>query len=63
VTNYDPYTRYDQSRFTIRINTELLEKIKGEAEKNKRSTTKEIEYILENYIASLPKEDPPETPI
>ena len=47
----------------MRINTELLERIKIEAEKNKRSTTKEIEYILENYIASLPKEDPPETPI
>ena len=58
MANYNPYTRDDQTRFTMRINTELLERIKIEAEKNKRSTTKEIEYILENYIAALPKEDP-----
>lgn len=57
MTKYDPYTRHDQSRFTIRINTELLTRIKTEAEKNKRSTSKEIEYILEKYVASLPKED------
>lgn len=57
MTNHDPYTRHDQSRFTIRINTELLNRIKVEAEKNKRSTSKEIEYILEKYVASLPKED------
>ena len=58
MTKYDPYTRYDQSRFTIRINTELLERITIEAEKNKRSASKEIEYILEQHIKSLPKEDP-----
>lgn len=57
MTKHDPYTRHDQSRFTIRINTELLNRIKVEAEKNKRSTSKEIEYILEKYVASLPKED------
>lgn len=56
MTNYDPYTRYDQSRFTIRINTELLEKIKGEAEKNKRSTTKEIveaQLMMRHYKGFL----------
>ena len=43
----------DQTRFTMRINTELLEQIKAEAEKNKRSAAKEIEYILEQYIKRL----------
>lgn len=52
----DPFTRDDQTRFTMRINSELLEKIKVEAEKNKRSTAKQIEFILEQYVASLPIE-------
>ncbi len=46
----DPYTRDDQTRFTMRINTKLLEKVKEEAEKNKRSTAKQIEFILEEYV-------------
>lgn len=52
----DPYTRTDQNRFTMRINSELLEKIKAEAVKNKRSTAKQIEFILERYVADLPEE-------
>lgn len=52
----DPYTRDDQTRFTMRISSDLLEQLKAEAEKNKRSTAKEIEFILEQYISSLPKE-------
>lgn len=52
----DPYTRDDQTRFTMRINSDLLEQIKSEAEKHKRSTAKEIEFILEQYISSLAKE-------
>ena len=51
--NIPPFTREDQTRFTMRINTELLEQIKAEAEKNKRSAAKEIEYILEQYIKRL----------
>ena len=51
--NNDPFTRDDQTRFTMRINSELLEKIKIDAEKNKRSTAKQIEFILERYIADL----------
>ena len=54
--NNDPYTREDQTRFTMRIDSELLDKIKIEAENNKRSTAKEIEFILEQYIRSLSKE-------
>ena len=30
----DPSTRCDESRFTMRINTELLDKVKADAEKN-----------------------------
>ena len=52
----DPFTRDDQTRFTMRINSDLLDKIKIEAEKHKRSTAKEIEFILEQYIAGLAKE-------
>ena len=52
----DPYTREDQTRFTMRINSELLEKIRLDAEKNKRSTAKQIEFILEQYIISLSAE-------
>ena len=54
--NHDPFTRDDQTRFTMRINSELLKKIKSEAEKNKRSTAKQIEFILEQYVMSLPAE-------
>lgn len=54
--NHDPFTRDDQTRFTMRINSELLEKIKIEAERSKRSTAKQIEFILEQYVATLPAE-------
>ena len=54
--NNDPFTRDDQTRFTMRINSELLEKIKVEAEKSKRSTAKQIEFILEQYVTTLPTE-------
>ena len=49
----DHYTRDDQTRFTMRINSQLLEKLRLDAEKNKRSTAKQIEFILEQYIAAL----------
>ena len=54
--NHDPFTRDDQTRFTMRINSDLLEKIKIEAEKNKRSTAKQMEFILEQYMTALPTE-------
>ena len=54
--NNDLFTRDDQTRFTMRINSELLEKVKIEAEKSKRSTAKQIEFILEQYIAALSAE-------
>ena len=46
----DPYTREEDSRFTLRIPTELLKIVREEAKKNKRSTGKQIEFILEEWI-------------
>lgn len=37
-------------RFTLRISEEVFDKIKEEADDNKRSTSAHIEYILEQYI-------------
>ena len=48
--SHDPFTPDYQTRFTMRIETELLNKIKDQAAKNKRSTAKEIEFILEKYF-------------
>ena len=42
VSKNDPYTRDDQTRFTMRINSQLLEKLRLDAEKNKRSTAKSL---------------------
>lgn len=39
----------NEKRFTLRMNAELFELIKQTAEKNKRSTAKEIEFILEDF--------------
>ena len=36
--------------FTLRIKQELFERIKLDAEKNKRSITKHIEYLLEKSL-------------
>lgn len=55
----DPYTRDDQTRFTMRISTELLDRIKAQAAANKRSAAKEIEYILEQYFGAT---TPPSAP-
>ena len=46
----DPYTREEDSRFTLRIPTELLNIIREESKKNKRSAGKQIEFILEQWI-------------
>jgi hypothetical protein len=52
----DIYTNEEDSRFTLRISTTLLEKIKERAKNNKRSTAKEIEFILEEYLKSACEE-------
>lgn len=43
------YTKDERTRFTLLLNSELLEKIRVDAEKNKRSTSKQIEFIIEQY--------------
>ncbi len=48
--NKDPYTKETDSRFTLRIPTELLNTIREEAKKNKRSAGKQIEFILEEWL-------------
>lgn len=50
----DPFTREEDSRFTLRISTELLDIVRAEAQVNKRSTGKQIEYILEQWFAENP---------
>lgn len=45
----DPYTRDEDSRFTLRIPTQLLDTIREEAKRNKRSAGKQIEFILEQW--------------
>lgn len=37
-------------RFTLRLDLELFNKVKKIAEENKRSTAKQIEYILEKCL-------------
>lgn len=46
----DPYTREEDTRFTLRIPTDLLEIVREEARKNKRSAGKQIEFILEQWM-------------
>lgn len=53
----DPYTPDNETRFTMRINTEILNRVKIEAQKSKRSAVKEIEFILEQWLDEhCPKE-------
>ena len=42
--------------FSLRISEELLSKVKAIAARNKRSATKEIEYVLELYVREYEKE-------
>lgn len=46
----DPYTPDNETRFTMRIDTALLNRIKEQAQENKRSAAKEIEFILEQWM-------------
>lgn len=45
--------------FSVRIPEELLFKIKKLAEMNKRSANKQVEYILERYVAQYEEEHGP----
>lgn len=52
MSNNDPYTRDEDTRFTMRVNTKLLDSIKEHAIKNKRSAAKQIEFILQEWLES-----------
>ena len=56
MSNSDPYTRDDQTRFTMRINQNFIYQIKSQAVRNKRSAAKEIEFIIEQYFENISKE-------
>lgn len=40
----------EKIQFTMRIDAQLWEKVKKCAQDNKRSATKQVEFILEEYI-------------
>lgn len=42
--------------FSLRVSEELIEKIKIIAKNHKRSTNKEMEFILENYVEDYENE-------
>lgn len=44
-----------QTRFTLRIDADLFERIKIIANKNKRSAAKQIEFMLETCISQFEK--------
>lgn len=41
--------------FTLRINKNLMDKIRSISERNKRSTNREIEFVLEQYVSKFEK--------
>ena len=47
----------DETRFTMRIDNKLWEKIKILAQKSKRSAVKEIEYIFDLLLGSADNEE------
>lgn len=49
----------DETRFTCRLPNKLYGVIKEEAQKNKRSIAKEIEFTLENAYRNAIIEKPP----
>lgn len=40
----------NETRFTLRIDTQVFERVKDLAKKNKRSAAKQIEFILEDWL-------------
>jgi len=47
----------EQKRFTLRMDNDLFETIKKQAEENKRSVAKEIEHLLEQHLKLQEKEN------
>lgn len=51
----DPYTREEDSRFTLRLPTELLDAIRERAQREKRSVGKQITFMLEQWLKEHPE--------
>ena len=51
----DPYTRKEDSRFTLRLPTELLDTIRELAQQEKRSVGKQITFMLEQWLKEHPE--------
>lgn len=47
----------DKRQFTLRLKEDIHEKIKFIADKNKRSLTMQIEYVIEQHINQFEKEN------
>lgn len=47
----------DKKQFTLRLREDIHDKIKVIAEKNRRSLTMQIEYVLEQYILEFEKKN------
>lgn len=47
----------DKKQFTLRLREEIHDKIKVIADKNKRSLTMQIEYLIEQHIEAYEKEN------
>ncbi|MCI8582582.1 MAG: hypothetical protein HFH13_05570 [Dorea sp.] len=47
----------NQSKFTLRIDTELLRKFRYTAEYNARSANRELEVLMKKHIAEFEKEN------
>lgn len=45
--------------FTLRVQEDLIMKIRAIADKNKRSANKEIEFVLTSYVADYEKQHGP----
>ena len=50
-----------ETRYTLRIRTEVMNKIRELAQREKRSAAKEIEFILEEYIKAEAKNNLPKS--
>lgn len=47
----------DEKRFTLRMSRDIFDRVQKQAETNKRSIAKEIEYLLEQYFKEKDRED------
>jgi hypothetical protein len=49
-------------QLNIRISADLIEQVRNNAKQDKRSLAKQVEYILQNYLAAHPSDGCNEKP-